>query len=452
MVTHKKHSIGAAASVAALAAALKTPQVNEAAARASKRVIPAAVQAAANLYSQELGELMAPKAQRGNSAGRTVSALPAALQGVQTTRSTLSTTKDGIRIKRSNLITTINGSGSVATAGSTYPTSVQTFVCNPLVGNTFPWLVSIASRFGRMRVHSMSMTYDPVVGTDTNGQVVLAWTPDINLQAPYAFDAIAANEGAVKGPVYASMTVRCPVKGGSTFRYTAGDQFGAIANLLTDNYRTVHPVGNSSETYWTSFGQIIVASTLTSRGGNSYTDTIGSLSLSYDIELMDPVYSLIRESFTDSSAFGLFLPQTVNIPKPFDNSSSDWHFQGFNSSVAWPSSPNFLTPDSAQPTLTDGKRVFFPVPGTYSVQLWTNSGAGVASEIVSISATGSDGVIDLHTVRVNGDTTNVVAHMAYLTTVAPNSSIVYAFTRPLITQSIFCRVIVQHSTNQNFAY
>jgi len=249
------------------------------------------------------------------------------------------------------------------------------------------------------------------------------------------------------------MTVSCPVKGGTTFRYTAGNPFGAILNLLTDDYRSLHPNGAGTDPYWSTFGQVIVANQMVSdAAGASYTGLLGSLTVHYDLELYDPVYSLTRDAFTASSTFAWQLPKTVNIPTCFDNSDATWRFEGFNSSNAWPSSPNFLVGESAHPELTDGRSLFFPVPGTYSVQLWTNSPIGSTNEIVSISVVAREGVVDLHQLRVNGDINSIVGHTAYLTTVAPNASIVYGFTRPNITQNIGARILVQHSQNRNYSY
>jgi len=458
-MTHKRpiqQGVTAATAVAAMAAAMKSKAATNFANESVKAALPAVTRQVANLYSAELGSLLAdrPKSKgRSQTGSARDSTLPAAYPQVTRTKSSLSTTKDGgLRIRRSNLITTIDGAGTDFTAGSTYPLSVQTFVCNPLVGNTFPWLVEIASRFGRVKVNSMSMTYDPAVGTLTAGQVCLAWTPDVSTNAPYSFDAICSNEGAVKGPVYSPMTVQCPVKGGTTYRYTAGNPFGAILNLLTEDYRTLHPQGAGSDPYWSTFGQVIVASQMVSSGGVSYTGLIGSLTVHYDIELFEPVYSLTREAYTASSTFRWTLPKTVNMPTCFDNSNFAYRFEGFNSSIAWPSSPNFLVGESAHPELTDGKSLFFPVPGEYAVQFWTASPVGTTNEIVSISAVAREGVIDLNQMRVNGDINSSVGHVAYLTTVAPNASIVYGFTRPNITQQIEARVIVQHSVNRNFSY
>lgn len=201
------------------------------------------------------------------------------------------------RTRAPSVVPSSNGRGMIVcnTEKSSTYTMVNTgttssgLPLNPAAFATFPWLSSIARNYTLYRWKKLIFSYVPICGTTTAGSVEMAlfyedkdynqWlaaaaisAQNISTQAQYAF-----------GPPYA---------GGQISTTTAGNSaawFGLVADTSAAHRKlpwfSVNPSSSNDADRNLSTGVWLVAQTF---GGSSAATGIGSLFITYEIELIEP--------------------------------------------------------------------------------------------------------------------------------------------------------------------
>jgi len=80
-----------------------------------------------------------------------------------------------IRVSNKEMIQTVNGSVNF---------TANSYKINPGLSSTFNWLSSIASAYEFYKIHSISIHYVPLVGSQTPGYVAVAFDSDVLDDAP----------------------------------------------------------------------------------------------------------------------------------------------------------------------------------------------------------------------------------------------------------------------------
>ncbi len=173
-----------------------------------------------------------------------------------------SSLQSGQRIQHKELIGTVNGSISF---------NVGSFVCNPGMVSTFPWLSGVADKYEQYRFIRLAFEYITRSGSNTAGSVTLA--PDFDAADPPPTDEVdlSSYQGSKEDCTWRSIV--CEL---------------SPASLNSKKYIRVGPVaGTDIKTY--DIANFFVATV-----GQTGPDPIGKLWVHYDVELMIPQLAINR--------------------------------------------------------------------------------------------------------------------------------------------------------------
>lgn len=155
---------------------------------------------------------------------------------------------------------------------------------------SLPWLSATALSYSRYRFLRYRLWYLPSVGTNVSGRIAMSQSFDFNDTVPTTVSAIIVGSHASFGPVYGgngSFNFNNPF-GNSTLiktdfdvsRGTGSKPFLPVTTV--DKFNALSP----SDKLLYSPGQIIIG---TDGSASASAITCGSVYVSYEIELMDPV-------------------------------------------------------------------------------------------------------------------------------------------------------------------
>lgn len=101
--------------------------------------------------------------------------------------------KNGVRIRHTELIGDVETDGTVA--GRYHCVK---YTLNPADSDTFQWLSSTARAFSMYKFHSLTVHVKSLVGTETNGMVAVATTPDVTDGVPSNKTSFMNYQGATR--------------------------------------------------------------------------------------------------------------------------------------------------------------------------------------------------------------------------------------------------------------
>lgn len=173
---------------------------------------------------------------------------------------------------------------SVVTSATALAYSVKTA---PLIPGNMLWLGGVSRSFSKFRWIKLRLFYLPVVGTTTAGRIAMSLLYDGTDLAPASMSAIIAGNRATFGPLWAGQSgfdstnpfanhsdmihldLDCSKLSKRYYPFTTGESYNALD--LPD--RTIY-----------SPADVVVGTE-----GAATSQTVGSLYVSYEIELLEPV-------------------------------------------------------------------------------------------------------------------------------------------------------------------
>lgn len=168
------------------------------------------------------------------------------------------------RVADSELICLVPG--VVATSLSA---GLSAYLLNPGLTNVFPWLAPIAGNFASYRFHKLIFKYEPACASTRSGLLAFAFDPDPSNPLPSTLSALYAFRHRTSGSVFATHALDIGR------RVSAGPVKKLVRTTAT-------PVTNSVLSLY-DLGTLYVYC-----GNADSTATLGTLTVSYDIEFFDP--------------------------------------------------------------------------------------------------------------------------------------------------------------------
>jgi hypothetical protein len=197
-------------------------------------------------------------------------------------------TKGSYTICNREYVTTVTGNTNF---------SLKSFIIQPGLSSTFPWLSAIANTHQRYKFKSLKFVYVPVASTSERGRVTLAYTIDVKDEDPFDAVTLFQYPSSNEGSVWSSNEV--------------------VINLATRPDTLYTRLGNVAEsdikTY--DFGKFYLATSLTADD----TTAVGQLFVDYEIELYTPKPASCAASsdvFASTNAthiFGDAIGQTTDL-------------------------------------------------------------------------------------------------------------------------------------------
>lgn len=172
-------------------------------------------------------------------------------------------------------------------SGSTDFTVQESLSINPALPEFLPWLSTMAQLYEKYRVKSIRVLYHNLKGTDTAGNVLMAFDPDPLDSAPADAVAFTQSSRYIDGAPWRLLTLNIP---GSNQTYFTRTGTVASTDLKTYDYGKVH------------------IATEAMAGDSS---PVGYIEIAYDIELLE------RQPAPTGGGQYSFRPQVyVGVPDP----------------------------------------------------------------------------------------------------------------------------------------
>jgi len=163
----------------------------------------------------------------------------------------------------------------------------------PLIPARFSWLGAVASSFSKWRWLRLRILYLPTVGTTTTGRVGICLGYDTNDTVPGNMDQIIAGNRATFGPVWAGQS-----------GFDSSNPFAARSDMIHLDV----DVNKFDKPYY-PYCTAVSFNAMSSTDKNIYSPagidlgldnvgtallTVGTLYASYEVELLEPVASVIN--------------------------------------------------------------------------------------------------------------------------------------------------------------
>lgn len=148
--------------------------------------------------------------------GRVAMAAPAAI-GVASKGRTATVKTEGtdIVVSHEELFAVVEGASIAVGVGSTTNgPNVQSYLLNPTETSVFPWLSAIADRYEKYRFETLEVSYVPMVGTASRGQVVLSvdYDPADEMSTEPTMDTrmmLTSKPDSISAPAWQPFTLSC---------------------------------------------------------------------------------------------------------------------------------------------------------------------------------------------------------------------------------------------------
>jgi hypothetical protein len=175
-------------------------------------------------------------------------------------------------------------------SGSAAFTVQHTMQINPALPAFLPWLSTMAQLYEKYRVKSIRVMYHNLCGTNTAGNVLMAFDPDVLDNAP--LDAVSFSQSTryIDGAPWRMLTLNIPGSNQTFFTRTG-----------------TAPVGSDLKTY--DYGQIHIA---TEAMAAPAAATVGYVEIAYDIEFLER-----QPAPASGGGASIFRPQVyAGVPDP----------------------------------------------------------------------------------------------------------------------------------------
>jgi len=176
----------------------------------------------------------------------------------------------------------------VATLSGSAAFKVQlTFRINPALPTFLPWLSTMAQLYEKYRVKSIRVMYHNLCGTNTAGNVLMAFDPDVLDGAPADAVAFSQSTRYIDGAPWRMLTLNIPGSNQSYFTRSGAQ-----------------PTGSDLKTY--DYGQVHIATE-----AMADATSVGYIEIAYDIEFLE------RQPAPTSGGTYSFRPQVyAGVPDP----------------------------------------------------------------------------------------------------------------------------------------
>jgi len=172
-------------------------------------------------------------------------------------------------------------------SGSTDFTVQHSLSINPAMPEFLPWLSTMAQLYEKYRVKSIRVLYHNLKGTDTAGNVLMAFDPDPLDSAPADAVSFTQSSRYIDGAPWRLLTLNIPGSNQTYFTRTAGVP---SSDLKTYDYGKVH---------------------IATEAMASDSSPVGYIEIAYDIELLE------RQPAPTGGGQYSFRPQVyVGVPDP----------------------------------------------------------------------------------------------------------------------------------------
>jgi len=161
----------------------------------------------------------------------------------------------------------------VADFSATAAFSVNTTAINPGLSGLFPWLSFMAIGYESYQFNNISFIYEPIVGTDKSGQIMMAIDYDASDSAPLSKQDLLSYSGATCGPLWNAQVCQASRKdegGLGLRRYIRTGALSANQDVKTYDIGDINIAFQSAAT----------------------TVVAGALFVEYDVEFFTPQYSM----------------------------------------------------------------------------------------------------------------------------------------------------------------
>lgn len=162
---------------------------------------------------------------------------------------------------------TINHKELLARVSGTAAFTATSYVLNPAVPETFPWLSPIATRFEYYHIRSLRVLYVPRCPTTTAGTLSMAFDKDVLDPDPISYRSLLSYQGAVSTPAWSAASL------------------AATSSQLTPQrlYNAITPAAGSDQRLY-DWGKLIFAT----EGAEA---DYGDLFLEYQIAFTNPEFN-----------------------------------------------------------------------------------------------------------------------------------------------------------------
>jgi len=226
----------------------------------------------------------------------------------------------GFRVRNTELLQSVQMGTT-----SSVPTALYFFGINPGLQLSFPWLSLIAQNFQSYQFHSLRFDYRPSCPTTSAGLVAMAFDPDPSNPEPTSLQNLFSFRERVNGAPYSRLTLQVPQRA-----------LGALGKRKLIRTAPGVAVSNSALPQFDCGNLYMLAFQ------GSSTSFIGTLEVSYDVELLEPqpsegsspvVTMLAGGIITPTNPFG---PSPVVSPGPFSAvvSGGGLHFNFVGAAVS----------------------------------------------------------------------------------------------------------------------
>lgn len=276
--------------------------------------------------------------KEARAASQAITKIPAA-QAVTNTSGApkfMTTADNTITVRHREFVSVVAGTAAFTAAS---------LPVNPAQARLFPWLSRIAGQYQKYRVNRCVVQWCPIAGTDRDGTVAIAHSPDPLSDVPSDKQALYSIAGCREGALYVN-NIKCDLgRSGWLFTRPKIDYSGDL------------------KTY--DYGQVIYATS-----DCESTAAMGQLFVDYEITFADPAVNELGPM-----AVKYYNAATWSIDVLTDNV-----YNGASDTLHTASTYPVVGPDLAYFNATGGtNRIYFRRPGQYLVNfIWGNSNTTIA--------------------------------------------------------------------------